>query len=164
MCASNYSSCLGYNPFAGNGTFITPTACSTGSVPTLPASPEVDEWTVTELIRYCAVDEFGCEYNFGVATGDEEFRCSASRLDVDGALTESFDDLPCVGTDYTFSWNYDDESETGIPVAILTVTNQVTDEEASFIVNDPNGREVTPSNPRGSGDFGDLGPEPVQDA
>ncbi|GAB0136175.1 hypothetical protein EsDP_00004487 [Epichloe bromicola] len=37
FCASKLASCVGYNPFAGNGTFVNPTACSaqpTGANPT----------------------------------------------------------------------------------------------------------------------------------
>ncbi|PFH60736.1 hypothetical protein XA68_10444 [Ophiocordyceps unilateralis] len=33
QCASEYASCLGYNPFSGN-TYTTPTACSQGMAPT----------------------------------------------------------------------------------------------------------------------------------
>ncbi|QPG95256.1 hypothetical protein C2857_007912 [Epichloe festucae Fl1] len=42
FCASKLASCVGYNPFAGNGSFVNPTACSaqpTGGSPTGSGSP-----------------------------------------------------------------------------------------------------------------------------
>ncbi|KAF7915757.1 hypothetical protein EAE99_010008 [Botrytis elliptica] len=36
-CASKYASCLGYSPFDGNGSLVTPTACSVASTPAASA-------------------------------------------------------------------------------------------------------------------------------
>ncbi|TGO78213.1 hypothetical protein BELL_0074g00020 [Botrytis elliptica] len=36
-CASKYTSCLGYSPFDGNGSLVTPTACSVASTPAASA-------------------------------------------------------------------------------------------------------------------------------
>lgn len=46
-CAAEYSACLGYNPFNGNGTLGTPTACSTK--PPAQYTTEV----VTAITTYC---------------------------------------------------------------------------------------------------------------
>jgi hypothetical protein len=34
LCASDFAGCLGYNPFDGNGSLVTPTACSAGATAT----------------------------------------------------------------------------------------------------------------------------------
>lgn len=155
-CASNYSSCLGYSPFNSEGTLVNPTECASDS------SSDEDKWTVKELSRYCAEDGSGCDYNFGISIGDDITHCTVIRLDVPNALTESWAEQPCSGSDYVVSWGFSAQFST--PFAVLTIHNTDTDEIAYFGVNDPNGKEVTPRNPKGSGNFGDLGPSIVQAA
>ncbi|KAH8669382.1 hypothetical protein BGZ61DRAFT_592454 [Ilyonectria robusta] len=49
-CAAGYASCLGYNPFGGDGSLITPTACSKTASATGPVyTTEV----VTAITTYC---------------------------------------------------------------------------------------------------------------
>lgn len=56
-CASVYASCLGYSPFNGEGSLVTPTACSSQASATAPATtPTGVMYTtevVTELTTYC---------------------------------------------------------------------------------------------------------------
>lgn len=82
------------------------------------------------------------------------------RIDVKDAPTESWYDQPCTtGSDNKVSWGYSTQFET--PFAVLTVVNQKKKSLAYFGVNNVNGEPATPSNPKGSGNFGDIGPQPV---
>ncbi|CAH0058173.1 unnamed protein product [Clonostachys solani] len=58
-CAAQYASCLGYSPFAGNGTLITPTACSQAPVQTssgfLSSAVTTTTTVVTAITTYCPV-------------------------------------------------------------------------------------------------------------
>ncbi|RAL58023.1 hypothetical protein DID88_009087 [Monilinia fructigena] len=185
-CASDYASCLGYSPYDSNGSLVTPTACSGSSVasttapattaaptttaPTTTVSPDQTSivegltWTVKELIRYCSADGSGCEYNFAITSSDgrPEERCSISRMPGKDATTETFYGVPCTaGSANSISWGVSEQFGAKNAFAVLTVTNNQSKTIAYFGVANVNGNEVTPSSPVGSGNFGDIGPQPV---
>jgi len=176
FCAAKYSECLGYLPFNDQGSLVTPTACSSTAGPTVtptavpapaptpaaPQSAQVEGWTVKDLTRYCAEDRSGCDYNFKISTNDgqEDASCTVIRIDVENAPEESWYAQPCTaGSPYQISWGYSTQFET--PFAVLTVVDTTKNAQAYFGVNDPTGQPVTPSNPYGSGNFGNIGPQPV---
>ncbi|KAB8289773.1 hypothetical protein EYC80_010407 [Monilinia laxa] len=185
-CASDYASCLGYSPYDSDGSLVTPTACSSSSVapttapattaapttaaPTTTVSPDQTSivegltWTVKELIRYCSADGSGCEYNFAITSSDgrPEERCSISRMPGKDATTETFYGVPCTaGSANSISWGVSEQFGAKNAFAVLTVTNNQSKTIAYFGVANVNGNEVTPSSPAGSGNFGDIGPQPV---
>ncbi|KAF7909059.1 hypothetical protein BELL_1429g00010 [Botrytis elliptica] len=182
-CASEYATCLGYLPFDNSGSLVTPTACSSGAVSTTNArsstqapqasgTPSPDqtsivegvEWTIKQLIRYCSEDGSGCDYNFAISYNDErpDERCTVIRMPGSGATTESWYEIPCTtGSVNTISWGVSDQFGAENAFAVLTVTNNEEKTNAYFGVANVNGNPVTPSSPAGSGNFGDIGPEPV---
>ncbi|KAF5869251.1 putative surface protein sp1 protein [Botrytis fragariae] len=182
-CASEYATCLGYLPFDNSGSLVTPTACSSSAVSTTNApsstqapqasgtsSPdqtsivEGAERTIKQLIRYCSEDGSGCDYNFAISYNDErsDERCTVIRMPGSGATTESWYGIPCTtGSANTISWGVSDQFGAENAFAVLTVTNNEEKTNAYFGVSNVNGNPVTPSSPAGSGNFGDIGPEPV---
>ncbi|KAH7259411.1 uncharacterized protein BKA55DRAFT_562506 [Fusarium redolens] len=125
-----------------------------------PSPKPVDgkTWAIQNLTRYCGEDDDGCDYNFAVEADGKTERCTIIRMPGSNAVTESWANEPCTdGSDLSISWGY--VTEPAPAFAVLTV---VKDKQlAWFGVSDVNGQQVTPSNPFGSGDFGDLGPEQV---
>ncbi|KAF7892151.1 hypothetical protein EAF00_008453 [Botryotinia globosa] len=182
-CASEYATCLGYVPFDNSGSLVTPTACSSSAVPTTNApsstqapqasgTPSPDqtsivegvEWTIKQLIRYCSEDGTGCDYNFAISYNDErpDERCTVIRTPGSGATTESWYGIPCTaGSVNTISWGVSEQFGAENAFAVLTVTNNEEKTNGYFGVANVNGNPVTPSSPAGSGNFGDIGPEPV---
>ncbi|TGO29273.1 hypothetical protein BPAE_0017g00810 [Botrytis paeoniae] len=176
-CASEYATCLGYSPFDNSGSLVTPTACSSSAVSTTNApsstqapqasgtsSPEGAERTIKQLIRYCSEDGSGCDYNFAISYNDErpDERCTVIRMPGSDATTESWYGIPCTtGSANTISWGVSDQFGAENAFAVLTVTNNEEKTNAYFGVANVNGKPVTPSSPAGSGNFGDIGPEPV---
>ncbi|THV43946.1 hypothetical protein BGAL_0800g00010 [Botrytis galanthina] len=182
-CASEYATCLGYLPFDNSGSLVTPTACSSSAVSTTNApsstqapqasgTPSPDqtsivegvEWTIKQLIRYCSEDGSGCDYNFAISYNDErpDERCTVIRMPGSGATTESWYGIPCTtGSVNTISWGVSDQFGAENAFAVLTVTNNEEKTNAYFGVANVNGNPVTPSSPAGSGNFGDIGPQPV---
>lgn len=74
------------------------------------------------------------------------------------AATESWSNEPCTsGSDLTISWGY--ATEPAPPFAVITVVNGK--ELAWFGVPNVNEQPVTASNPYGSGQYGNIGPEQV---
>ncbi|EXM08621.1 hypothetical protein NOF04DRAFT_8125 [Fusarium oxysporum II5] len=131
---------------------------------TYPSPEPVDgkTWTIKDLTRYCGEDNEGCDYNFEIAPGADgkTERCTIIRMPGKDAATESWSNEPCTdGSEFTVSWGY--VTEPAPAFAVITVVKGK--ELAWFGVPDVNGQKVTttPSNPFGSGQFGDLGPEQV---
>lgn len=170
-CASLYAKCLGFSPFSNDGSQVTPTACSTTAGPTITAAPavsriqavEAENWTVKGLTRHCSEDRTGCSYKFSISTnnGQADAACDFSRSGVANAPEESFYNVPCAAdSPYMISWGYSTQFET--PFAVLTAVDSKKNAQAYFGVNNPTGQPATPENPYGSGNFGDIGPQPVQ--
>ncbi|KAI1035055.1 hypothetical protein LB503_011695 [Fusarium chuoi] len=126
-----------------------------------PKPVEGEKWTIKDLTRYCGEGNDGCDYNFEIAGADGKTeRCTIIRMPGKDAATESWSNEPCTdGSEFTVSWGYVTE-----PAPAFAVISVVKGKEiAWFGVPDVNGQKVTttPSNPFGSGQFGDLGPEQV---
>ncbi|OLN96792.1 hypothetical protein CCHL11_02305 [Colletotrichum chlorophyti] len=139
-----------------------PTAGSGGSSSgyTDPTPVEGKKWTIKDLTRYCGEDNSGCDYNFAIEADGKTERCTVIRMPGANAATESWSDQPCTsGSNFKVSWGY--VAEPAPAFAVITVVQGK--ELAWFGVSDVNGQPVTtaPSNPFGSGQFGDLGPEQV---
>ncbi|KAF5560723.1 surface protein SP1 [Fusarium phyllophilum] len=125
-----------------------------------PKPVEGETWTIKDLTRYCGEGNEGCDYNFEIAADGKTERCTVIRMPGKDAATESWSNEPCTdGSEFTISWGYVTE-----PAPAFAVISVVKGKEiAWFGVSDVNGQKVTttPSNPFGSGQFGDLGPEQV---
>ena len=119
-------------------------------------------WTVTDLSRYCLEDKTGCDYNFKLTSSDHklETACTVIRTNVKDAPTESWTNVPCTtDSPVMLSWGYSAQFGADHAFATLVVVN---DKEIGYFgVADVNSQPVTPSNPFGSGQFGNLGPNPV---
>lgn len=110
-------------------------------------------WQIKDLTRYCGEDNSGCDYNFAIEADGKTERCTVIRMPGSNAATESWSDEPCTdGSNFKVSWGY--VTEPAPAYAVITVVDDK--EVAWFGVSDVNGQEVTPSNPLGSGQFGDL--------
>ncbi|KAH7168307.1 hypothetical protein DER46DRAFT_597142 [Fusarium sp. MPI-SDFR-AT-0072] len=136
--------------------------CSEGITYPDPKPVEGKTWTIKDLTRYCGEDNNGCDYNFEIAPGADgkTERCTVIRMPGKDAATESWSNEPCTdNSEFTVSWGY--VTEPAPAFAVITVVKGK--ELAWFGVPDVNGQKVTttPSNPFGSGQFGDLGPEQV---
>ncbi|KAI7482004.1 hypothetical protein KC351_g6028 [Hortaea werneckii] len=121
-------------------------------------------WTVENLSRYCLEGESGCDYNFNLTASDDRpsQACTIIRLDVGDAATESWSNIPCTdGSDITVSWGYSAQFGGDNAFAVMTIVNNEEKAKAYFGVPNVNSQEVTASNPFGSGQYGDIGPEPV---
>ncbi|KAF5011293.1 hypothetical protein FDECE_2593 [Fusarium decemcellulare] len=127
---------------------------------TYPNPKPVDgkSWSIKDLTRYCGEDNSGCDYNFAIEANGKTERCTVIRMPGSDAATESWSDQPCTdGSEFKVSWGY--VTEPAPAFAVITVVQGK--ELAWFGVSDVNGQEVTPSNPFGSGQYGNLGPEQV---
>ncbi|SPJ79794.1 uncharacterized protein FTOL_08185 [Fusarium torulosum] len=113
---------------------------------------------IKNLTRYCGEDNDGCDYNFVFEGGGKTEQCTIIRMPGSDAATESWSNEPCNDkSNLTVSWGY--VTEPGPAFAVITVVKGKV--LAWFGVADVNGQKVTPSNPFGSGEFGNLGPEQV---
>ncbi|CAD6444814.1 06cc9f74-c29a-4599-8fb4-29680ca3fb46-CDS [Sclerotinia trifoliorum] len=122
------------------------------------------QWTVKQLTRYCSEDGSGCDYNFVISTNDgrADERCTVIRMPGKDAATESWYGIPCTtGSANTISWGYSDQFGANNAFAVMTVTNYQSKTNAYFGIAYVNENPVTPSSPAGSGNFGDIGPQPV---
>lgn len=119
-------------------------------------------WTVEDFTRYCSEDKTGCDYNFKITSSDHklETACTIIRTGVKDAPTENWTDIPCTtNSPVKVSWGY--SAQFGADHAFGTLVI-VDDKEISYFgVADVNSKPVTASNPFGSGQFGNLGPNPV---
>ncbi|KAL0944949.1 uncharacterized protein CTRU02_202836 [Colletotrichum truncatum] len=125
-----------------------------------PKPVEGKKWTIKDLTRYCGEDNSGCDYNFKIEADGQTEACTVIRMPGANAATESWSDQPCTsGSKFKVSWGY--VAEPAPAFAVITVVDGK--ELAWFGVSNVNGQEVTkaPSNPFGSGQFGNLGPEQV---
>lgn len=106
------------------------------------------------LTRYCGEGNTGCDYNFSITGADGKTdKCTVIRMPGSNAASESWADQPC-GADskYKLSWGY--VAQPAPAFAVLSVVNG--NEIAWFGVSDVNGQKVSPSNPFGSGQWGDI--------
>ncbi|KAL3298554.1 surface protein SP1 [Colletotrichum asianum] len=125
-----------------------------------PKPVEGRTWTIKDLTRYCGEDNSGCDYNFKIEADGVTEACTVIRMPGLNAATESWSNQPCTsGSKYQISWGY--VAEPAPAFAVLSVVDGK--EIAWFGVSNVNGQPVTtaPSNPFGSGQFGNLGPEQV---
>ncbi|KAH8729255.1 hypothetical protein BGZ61DRAFT_446052 [Ilyonectria robusta] len=140
-----------------------PAAQTTAPVPdsgTFPSPKPVDgkTWAIKDMTRYCGEGNDGCDYNFVIEADGKTEQCTIIRMPGSDAATESWSTQPCTeGSEYNVSWGY--VTEPGPAFAVVTVVKGK--ELAWFGVSNVNGQAVTPSNPFGSGQYGNLGPEQV---
>jgi hypothetical protein len=121
-------------------------------------------WTVHGLTRYCAADKSGCDYNFKLTASDNraEQACTIVRTNVKDAPVESWADIPCTAnSQYKVSWGYSAQFGAENAFATMVVIDEKEKEKAYFGVANLNSKPVSASSPYGSGQFGDIGPEPV---
>ena len=119
-------------------------------------------WTVKDFTRYCAEDKTGCDYNFKLTSSDHKLEqaCTIIRTNVKDAPTENWTNIPCTtNSPIMVSWGY--SAQFGADHAFATLVVVDDKEIAYFGVADLNSKPVTASNPYGSGQFGNLGPNPV---
>ena len=119
-------------------------------------------WTVMDFTRYCSEDKTGCDYNFKITSSDHklETACTIIRTNVKDAPTENWTNIPCTtGSNVIISWGY--SAQFGADHAFGTLVVVDDKEIGYFGVADVNSKPVTKSNPYGSGQFGNLGPNPV---
>lgn len=155
-CPSSYFT---YPTLSATGTPATTPSAGSGSGAGAPAAypnpkpVEGKTWTIADLTRYCGEDNSGCDYNFVIKAGDKTERCTVVRMPGSNAATESWSDQPCTsGSKFKISWGY--VTEPAPAFAVVTVVNDK--EIAWFGVSNVNEQPVTPSNPFGSGQYGDL--------
>lgn len=121
-------------------------------------------WTVKNLSRYCGEGNTECDYNFALSTNDAraDEACTIIRNPGKNASTESWYGEPCATeSDLSVSWGVSDQFSADNEFAVLTIINNKEKTKAYFDVANINNQAVTPSNPAGSGQFGDIGPQPV---
>ena len=179
QCVSEFATCLGENPVASSGglisSFIPYTAtASTMATSTVKASSassaapkntgaaapgsnpkKVDgkTWTLNNVNRYCGENSGTCDYNFDIVANSKTEHCT-----IVNASNKSFDNQKCANGDYTVSWGY--VAEPAPAFAVVTVVDKQ-NELAWFGVSNVDGQAVTASNPKGSGQYGNVGPEQV---
>ncbi|EWG38404.1 hypothetical protein FVEG_01622 [Fusarium verticillioides 7600] len=123
-----------------------------------PKPVEGETWTIKDLTRYCGEGNEGCDYNFEIAADGKTERCTIIRMPGKDAATETWSNEPCTdGSEFTVSWGYVTEPAPAFAVVSVVKGKDI----AWFGVSNVNGQEATASNPFGSGEFGDLGPEQV---
>ncbi|KAL4728066.1 hypothetical protein ACLX1H_004782 [Fusarium chlamydosporum] len=164
---SNPRFCLPHPiPSLSTSSHVAPVPSSTGhghSEPNEGTYPDPtpihgEKWTIKNLTRYCSEDEEGCDYNFAIVADGKTENCTIIRSPGIDAATESWTNEPCNDkSNLTISWGY--VTEPGPAFAVITVVKGKI--LAWFGVADINGQKVTPSNPFGSGQYGNLGPEQV---
>lgn len=121
-------------------------------------------WTVKNLSRYCSEDKSGCDYNFNLTASDNRpaQACTVVRLNVRDAPTESWTDIACTANSpIKVSWGYSAHFGAENAFATIVVVNDQEKAKAYFGVANINSQPVTAGNPYGSGQYGDIGPEPV---
>ena len=123
-------------------------------------------WTVENLSRYCSPDRTGCDYNFNLTASDDRQpqACTIIRENVKDAPLESWYNIPCdTDSPINVSWGYSAQFGADHAFAVMTVVNEEERAKAYFGVADVNGQPVTtaPSNPFGSGQYGNIGPQVV---
>lgn len=121
-------------------------------------------WTVQNLIRYCAEDKSGCDYNFNLTASDNRpaQACTIVRMDVKDAPVESWKDIACTANSpIKVSWGYSAQFGADNAFATMVVVNDEEKAKAYFGVANINSQPVTAGNPYGSGQYGDIGPQPV---
>lgn len=139
-------------------------AASTGSASSGESKAQDLTWTVENLSRYCAEDKSGCDYNFNLTASDNRpsQACTIIRLDVKDAPTESWSDIACTANSAVkVSWGYSAQFGAENAFAVMTVVNDEEKAKAYFGVANVNSQRVIPSNPYGSGLYGNIGPQPV---
>lgn len=113
-------------------------------------------WSLQNVNRYCGEGNTGCDYNFDIIANGKTEHCTVIRMPGSNAATESFSNQPC--GDFSVSWGYVKDPTPAY--AVLTVVDKA-GELAWFGVSNINGQAVTASNPFGSGQYGNVGPEQV---
>lgn len=178
-CASEYASCLGENPIASTGGLISSfipysatastmatstakasSAAAASSAAVSAAAPgsnpkKVDgvTWTLNNVNRYCGENSNTCDYNFDIVANGKTEHCT-----IVNASNKSFSGQQCANGDYTVSWGY--VANPAPAFAVITVVDKQ-NELAWFGVSNVDGQAVTASNPKGSGQYGNVGPEQV---
>lgn len=120
-------------------------------------------WTVKDLNRYCKDDKSGCDYSFSLAGSDNRpaVTCSISRSNVKDAPDESWSNIPCTANSpINVSWGYSVQFGADNAFAVMTVVDNKDKEMAYFGVSNINSRKVAGKG-YGSGQYGDVGPQPV---
>ncbi|KAI5204517.1 hypothetical protein E4T39_03609 [Aureobasidium subglaciale] len=178
QCVSDYASCLGQNPVSpSGGVTILPnsaTASSTAAPSTMAtsvaAAPQASgtnaaapgsapvkvgdkTWSLQNVIRYCGETSGTCDYNFDILADGATQHCTITNAD-----NKSFSNQKCADGNYTISWGY--VADPAPAYAVVTVVDK-SNELAWFGVNNVDGQAVTASNPKGSGNYGNIGPEQV---
>ncbi|KAJ0159264.1 hypothetical protein CTA2_10025 [Colletotrichum tanaceti] len=173
-CSCTLATCSGQDnarsgDFCATATANLPKPTKAPGIPGVPAEPvavpdpkpvQGKEWTIQDLSRYCGESGQGCDYNFVIQADGQTQRCTVIRMPGANAATEDWYDQPCTaGSEFKISWGYVETPAPGF--AVITVVKGK--ELAWFGVPDVNGKNVTttPSNPYGSGQFGNIGPEQV---
>ncbi|THV99314.1 hypothetical protein D6D25_08925 [Aureobasidium pullulans] len=121
-----------------------------------PKKVDGKTWSLNNVNRYCGDGNTGCDYNFDIVANGKTEHCTVVRMPGSNAATESFSNQPC--GDFSVSWGY--VKDPAPAYAVLTVVDKA-GELAWFGVSNINGQAVTPSNPFGSGQYGNVGPEQV---
>ncbi|KAI4743726.1 hypothetical protein E4T50_05864 [Aureobasidium sp. EXF-12298] len=176
-CIGQYATCLGENPIASSGGIIssfipytatastmatsTAKASSASSAPaTTTAAPGSNPkkvsgktWTLNNVNRYCGENSNTCDYNFDIVADGKTEHCT-----IVNASNKSFSGQKCANGDYTVSWGY--VANPAPAFAVVTVVDKQ-NELAWFGVSNVDGQAVTASNPKGSGQYGNVGPEQV---
>lgn len=137
-------------------------AVSTGSASGGQTKIDGLTWTVKDFTRYCSEDKTGCDYNFKITSSDHklETACTIVRTNVKDAPTENWTNIPCTtNSPVKVSWGY--SAQFGADNAFATLVIVDDKEIGYFGIANVNSKPVTASNPFGSGQFGDLGPNPV---
>lgn len=133
-----------------------PGSCPTPSAVPVPSGSnpvKTDKsWAVKDLSRYCGEGNTGCDYNFIFEADGKTQRCTVIRNPGKDAATESWSNQPCTGSPYSISWGY--AAQPAPAYAIMTVAEGK--ELAWFGVSNVNSQKVTPSNPFGSGEYGNI--------
>ncbi|KAI5245645.1 hypothetical protein E4T42_06703 [Aureobasidium subglaciale] len=179
QCASEYAGCLGENPFTEGystlpgapasstaaGTTAAPSTMTTSAAAAPKASSnaaapgsnpkKVDgkTWTLQNVNRYCGETSGTCDYNFDIVANGATQHCT-----IVNANNKSFSNQKCANDNFTVSWGY--VAEPAPAYAVITVVDK-SNELAWFGVSNVDGQAVTASNPKGSGQYGNVGPEQV---
>jgi hypothetical protein len=103
--------------------------------------------------RYCGENSGTCDYNFDIVANGKTEHCT-----IVNASNKSFSGQKCANGDYTVSWGY--VANPAPAFAVVTVVDKQ-NELAWFGVSNVDGQAVTASNPKGSGQYGNVGPEQV---
>ncbi|CAC9892655.1 unnamed protein product [Aureobasidium pullulans] len=147
-----------YPATAASTTAAAPKASGTNAAAPGSNPKKVDgkTWSLNNVNRYCGDGNTGCDYNFDIVANGKTEHCTVVRMPGSNAATESFSNQPC--GDFSVSWGY--VKDPAPAYAVLTVVDKA-GELAWFGVSNINGQAVTPSNPFGSGQYGNVGPEQV---